>query len=246
MKFIRNIFNSRSDKGGDFFLQIKVLTGFTPLNISIYKKAFTHRSMNLKNSSGVPVNYERLEFLGDAMLDAVISRYLYDEVPQGDEGYLTKMRSKIVSREHLNELGKELNLIKLLRSRIPKANFGNNVHGNLFEALVGAIFLDRGYNDCKSFIEQKVIIPHVDIETLESKVISYKSLFIEWCQKEKKIFNYDVYEDTGNEDVRHFSVKLLVGDKVVAKARATSKKKAEEKVSKRAFFVFQNQIKDKP
>ena len=83
------------------------------------------------------------------MLDAVISKYLYDEVPQGDEGYLTKMRSKIVSREHLNELGKELNLIKLLKSRIPKANFGNNVHGNLFEALVGAIFLDRGYNDCK-------------------------------------------------------------------------------------------------
>ena len=246
MKFIRNIFNSRSDKDRDFFLEVKKLIGFKPLDISIYKMAFTHRSLNLKNSLGVAINYERLEFLGDAMLDAVISKHLYDEVPQGDEGYLTKMRSKIVSREHLNELGKELNLIKLLKSRIPKANFGNNVHGNLFEALVGAIFLDRGYNDCKSFIDQNVIIPHVDIETLESKVISYKSLFIEWCQKEKKLFNYDVYEDTGNEDVRHFSVKLSIDDKVIAKARATSKKKAEEKVSKRAFFVFQNQINDKP
>lgn len=246
MKFIRNIFNSRPDKGRDFFLEVKKLIGFTPLDLSIYKMAFTHRSLNLKNSTGVAVNYERLEFLGDAMLDAVISKYLYDKVPQGDEGYLTKMRSKIVSREHLNELGKELDLIKLLKSRIPKANFGNNVHGNLFEALVGAIFLDRGYNDCKSFIDQNVIIPHVDIETLESKVISYKSLFIEWCQKEKKIFNYNVYEDTGNEDIRHFSVKLYIDDKVIAKARATSKKKAEEKVSKRAFFVFQNQINDKP
>lgn len=246
MKFIRNILNSRSDKGREFFLEVKKLIGFKPLDISIYKMAFTHRSLNLKNSLGVAINYERLEFLGDAMLDAVISKYLYDEVPQGDEGYLTKMRSKIVSREHLNELGKELNLIKLLKSRIPKANFGNNVHGNLFEALVGAIFLDRGYNDCKSFIDQNVIIPHVDIETLESKVISYKSLFIEWCQKEKKLFNYDVYEDTGNEDIRHFSVKLFIDDKVIAKARATSKKKAEEKVSKRAFFVFQNQINDKP
>lgn len=246
MKFIRNILNSRSDKGREFFLEVKKLIGFKPLDISIYKMAFTHRSLNLKNSLGVAINYERLEFLGDAMLDAVISKHLYDEVPQGDEGYLTKMRSKIVSREHLNELGKELNLIKLLKSRIPKANFGNNVHGNLFEALVGAIFLDRGYDDCKSFIDQNVIIPHVDIETLESKVISYKSLFIEWCQKEKKIFNYDVYEDTGNEDIRHFSVKLFIDDKVIAKARATSKKKAEEKVSKRAFFVFQNQINDKP
>ena len=246
MKFIRNIFNSRPDKGRDFFLEVKKLIGFTPLDLSIYKMAFTHRSLNLKNSTGVAVNYERLEFLGDAMLDAVISKYLYDKVPQGDEGYLTKMRSKIVSREHLNELGKELDLIKLLKSRIPKANFGNNVHGNLFEALVGAIFLDRGYNDCKSFIDQNVIIPHVDIETLESKVISYKCLFIEWCQKEKKIFNYNVYEDTGNEDIRHFSVKLYIDDKIIAKARATSKKKAEEKVSKRAFFVFQNQINDKP
>ena len=246
MKFIRNILNSRSDKGREFFLEVKKLIGFKPLDISIYKMAFTHRSLNLKNSLGVAINYERLEFLGDAMLDAVISKHLYDEVPQGDEGYLTKMRSKIVSREHLNELGKELNLIKLLKSRIPKANFGNNVHGNLFEALVGAIFLYRGYDDCKSFIDQNVIIPHVDIETLESKVISYKSLFIEWCQKEKKLFNYDVYEDTGNEDIRHFSVKLFIDDKVIAKARATSKKKAEEKVSKRAFFVFQNQINDKP
>lgn len=245
MKFIRNIFNSRSDKDGDFFLQIKALTGFNPIDISVYKKAFTHRSMNLKNASGIPVNYERLEFLGDAMLDAAISKYLYDKVPQGDEGYLTKMRSKIVSREHLNELGKELDLIRFLKSRIPKSNFGNNVHGNLFEALVGAIFLDRGYNDCKVFIDNKVIIPHVDIELLESKVISYKSLLIEWCQKEKKLFNYEVYEDTGNEDIKHFSVRLSIDEKVVAKARATSKKKAEEKVSKRAFFVFQNQINDK-
>ncbi len=245
MKFIRNIFNSRSDKDGDFFLQIKALTGFTPIDISVYKKAFTHRSMNLKNASGIAVNYERLEFLGDAMLDAAISKYLYDKVPQGDEGYLTKMRSKIVSREHLNELGKELDLIRFLKSRIPKSNFGNNVHGNLFEALVGAIFLDRGYNDCKVFIDNKVIIPHVDIELLESKVISYKSLLIEWCQKEKKLFNYEVYEDTGNEDIKHFSVRLSIDEKVVAKARATSKKKAEEKVSKRAFFVFQNQINDK-
>ena len=85
-------------------------------------------------------------------------------------------------------------------------------------------------------------MPYVDIATLEGKVISYKSLLIEWCQKEKKTFGYNVYEDTGNDDVRHFSVKLSIDNKVVSKARATSKKKAEEKASKRAFFVFQNKI----
>ena len=198
--------------------------------------------MNKRDKEGTPINYERLEFVGDAMVGSIIATHLFNEVPQGDEGYLTKMRSKIVSREHLNELGKELNLIDLLESKIPKSNFGNNIHGNLFEALVGAIFLDRGYAYCEKFIYSRVIIPHVDIIKLEGKVISYKSLLIEWCQKEKKTFDYHVYEDTGNDTLRHFSVKLSIDGKVIAKARATSNKKAEEKASKRAFFAFQSEI----
>lgn len=242
MSFIRNILNSRSGQDGNFFLQLTAILGFKPKNKKLYIKAFTHRSMNKKDDKGNALNYERLEFVGDAMLSAVIASYLFGEVPHGDEGYLTKMRSKVVSREHLNELGKELDLIDLVKSKIPKGNFGNNIHGNLFEALIGAIFLDRGYKYCEHFIHRRVIKPHVDIETLEGKVISYKSLLIEWCQKEKKTFDYNVYEDTGNDDLKHFSVKLSINDKVIAKARATSKKKAEEKASKRAFFVFQNRI----
>ncbi|HEX9827319.1 MAG TPA: ribonuclease III [Flavobacteriaceae bacterium] len=242
MNYIRNIFNSRSNHDGNFFLQLKRILGFNPKNKTLYLKAFTHRSMNIKDDKGNAINYERLEFVGDAMLSAVIASYLFSEVPQGDEGYLTKMRSKVVSREHLNELGKELNLIDLVESKIPKNNFGSNIHGNLFEALVGAIYLDRGYKYCEKFVYSKIIKPHVDIETLEGKVISYKSLLIEWCQKEKKTFEYEVYEDTGNDELKHFSVKLSIDKKVIAKARATSKKKAEEKASKRAFFAFQSRI----
>ena len=242
MKNIRYILKSRFNNNGIFFIQLRKVLGFKPKNIQIYKTAFTHRSMNIKDEEGNAINYERLEFLGDAMLGAVIASHLYLEVPGGDEGYLTKMRSKIVSREHLNELGKELNLIKLIESKISSAQFGDNIHGNLFEALIGAIFLDKGFNICEKFIYKRVIIPYVDIAQLEGKVISYKSLLIEWCQKEKKKFDYNVYEDTGNDEVRHFSVKLSIDNKVVAKARATSKKKAEEKASKRAFFVFQKRI----
>jgi len=242
MNFIRNIFNSRSERNGNFFIQIKNIVGYKPSTISYYEKAFTHRSMNIRDEQGIPINYERLEFVGDAMLSAVVASHLFNEVPQGDEGYLTKMRSKIVSREHLNELGKVLHLIDLVESKIPKDSFGNNIHGNLFEALVGAIYLDKGYRYCERFIFDKVIIPHVDIEQLEGKVISYKSLLIEWCQKEKKTFDYQVYDDTGNDQLRHFSVKLSINNKIIAKARATSKKKAEEKASKRAFFAFQNKI----
>ena len=189
-------------------MQLTKVLGFKPKNIEIYKTAFTHRSMNIKDSEGNAINYESLEFLGDAMLGAVIASHLYIEVPSGDEGYLTKMRSKIVSREHLNELGKDLNLINLVESKIPACQFGDNIHGNLFEALVGAIFLDKGFKYCEKFIYKRVIIPYVDIAKLEGKVISYKSLLIEWCQKEKKTFNYNVYEDTGNDEVRHFSVKF--------------------------------------
>ncbi|MBT8307525.1 MAG: ribonuclease III [Maribacter sp.] len=242
MNFPSNIFNSHSKQDGDFFLGMTNILGFKPKNLKIFKKAFLHRSVNKKDRKGNPMNYERLEFLGDAMLGTIISKHLYNEVPEGDEGYLTKMRSKIVSREHLNELGKDLNLIKFVESRIPKTHFGDNIHGNVFEALVGAIYLDRGYKYCEKFIHERVIVPYVDIEQLEGKVISYKSLVIEWCQKQKKSFSYNVYEDTGNDVVKHFAVKLSIGDIVVAKARATSKKKAEERASKRAYFALQDKM----
>ncbi len=244
MKLTSKIFNSPPYKAGDFFLGMKKILGFRPKNLKIYKKAFLHRSVNKRDSDGNPMNYERLEFLGDSMLGTIISKHLYKEVPEGDEGYLTKMRSKIVSRKHLNELGKDLKLLHYVESRIPKSHFGENIHGNVFEALVGAIYLDRGYRYCEKFINEKVIDPYVDIEQLEGKVISYKSLVIEWCQKQKKTFNYDVYEDTGKDELKHFAVKLSIGGRTMAKARATSKKKAEEKASKRAYFALQSKIEN--
>lgn len=242
MSVIRNILNSRSSKGGNFFNILTTILGFKPKTIAHYKKAFTHRSLNQKDSAGNAINFERMEFLGDAMLSAVVASHLFKAVPGGNEGYLTKMRSKVVSRKHLNELGKDLKLIDHVQTNIPKDQFGVNIHGNLFEALVGAIYLDRGYKYCKRFIYARVIDPYVDIEQLEGKVISYKSLVIEWCQKEKKEFDYEVYEDTGNDELKHFAVKLRINDRVVAKARATSKKKAEEKASKRAYYALQNKI----
>jgi len=242
MNVIRNILNSRSEKNGNFFSKIQNILGFKPKSIAAYEKAFTHRSLNLKDKKGNAVNYERLEFLGDAMLSSVIAAHLFKKVPEGNEGYLTKMRAKVVSRKHLNELGKDLKLIDLVRTNIPKSQFGINIHGNLFEALIGAIYLDRGFAYCERFIHESVINPYVDIESLEGQIISYKSLLIEWCQKEKKNFNYEIYEDTGKDEMKHFAVKLWIAEKVVAKARATSKKKAEEKASKRAYFAFQSKI----
>ncbi|WP_310594013.1 ribonuclease III [Flavobacterium sp.] len=246
MRIIKKIFSkSRSLEDGIFFGTIEKILGFAPRNIDFYKKAFTHRSSNILDEVGNPLNYERLEFLGDAMLSAVIAAHLFNEAPTGDEGYLTKMRSKIVSREHLNELGKDLNLVQFVESKVPVQHFGDNIHGNIFESLVGAIYLDKGYEFCEKFIQKRVIIPYVDIARLEGKVISYKSLVIEWCQKEKRQFHYDIFEDNGIDGERLFGVKLSIDEKVIAKARATSKKKAEEKASQRAYFAFQEKIDKK-
>jgi ribonuclease-3 len=242
MNFIRKIVQVHSKEDAVLHGELKKLLNFSPRKINKYKKAFTHRSVQMTDKKGNPINYERLEFLGDSILGSVIAAYLYKKVPSGSEGYLTQMRSKIVSREHLNELGKDLNLIRFIKSNIDQTNVGDNIHGNIFEALIGAIFMDKGYNSCQKFIHQNVIVPHVDIAKLEGKITSYKGLIIEWCQKQKKKYTFDTYEDSGNDPVKHFSVKISIDGEQIAKGRATSKKKAEEQASKRVYFAFQNEI----
>ena len=245
MNLIRKILNQSSTQDDrEFYDGMQRLLKFSPKQLEFYQKAFTHRSLKKVDKNGEPYNYERLEFVGDAMLGSVIASYLFIKAPNQSEGYLTQMRSKIVSREHLNELGKDLNLISFVKSNIPKNNIGDNIHGNIFEALIGAIYLDRGYDYCNKFIHDKVIVPYVDIPKLEGKITSYKGLIIEWCQKNKKKYFIDTYEDTGNEPVKHFSVKIKIDDIQIAKGRATSKKKAEEQASKRVYFTFQKQIEN--
>ena len=244
MNILRKIRNPISEKDEEFYSAIKKVIGFKPKNINLYKEAFTHSSLKKINpKGGYPLNYERLEFLGDAILGSVIADYLFKKIPKGDEGYLTQMRSKIVSREHLNELGKDIGLLDFVNSSIPNQNFGNNIHGNLFESLIGAIHLDKGYIFTEKFIYKVVIEPYVDIERLEGKITSYKSVLFEWCQKNRKKIKYNIFEDTGNESLKHFGVKLFIQNELVAKGRATSKKKAEEIASKRAYYKLKNQIK---
>jgi len=242
MNFIKNMLKPHSKDDAVFLLEIQKIIGFKPNTLKYYKIAFTHSSIKEKTSSGKPLNYERLEFLGDALLSSIIAIHLFKAMPDGTEGHLTQMRSKIVSREHLNEIGKDLGLLKLIKSNVPRKNFGDNIHGNIFEALIGAVVLDKGYAVCEKFIDRTVIEPYVDIERLEGKITSYKSVLIEWCQKTKKKILYNVYEDTGNDTIKHFSVKLSIGNEQLSKGRATSKKKAEEIASKRAYYKLKEEI----
>jgi len=156
-------------KDGVFYTKIKALLGFSPKNLSFYSEAFTHPSYQYQKATRK--SYERLEFLGDAILGAVIADYIFTNAPEEDEGYLTKMRSKIVERRNLNELGKEMKLLDFLRTKLTPRQLGNNITGNLFEALIGAIYLDKGYKTCFSFIERKLILPNIDITWEETKTL---------------------------------------------------------------------------
>ncbi len=246
MKFINNIFKSRSEKDGIFLPHIQQIIGFKPKNISVYKRAFTHRSLNYKDKLGNDINYERLEFLGDSLLDSIISTYLFKKSPQGNEGYLTKMRSKAVSRNNLNRIGKTFKLLDLLMSEVNPNQFNDNIYGNLLEALIAAIYLDQGFKKCEWFVTEKIIKPFIDLDELENKVISYKSYMIEWCQKKKYRYDIKEYQDLGSDadGQKYFSMGYFLNEELIAKARATSKKKAEEKVCRRAYYVLQDQIID--
>lgn len=246
MNFLQNILSkSRSEKNGIFFAELESIIGFKPRHTRFYLRAFTHRSMQEKDEFGKPINYERLEFLGDSVLGTVISSFLFENSPEGDEGYLTVMRSKIVSRRHLNQIGEELGLVNLLITKTPEQQLGKNIAGNLFEALIGAIYLDRGFKFAEKFIQSHLISVYVNLEQLEKKVTSYKSLIIKWCQKHKFDFEFCTKADDGKDHEKHFSVSFYINTEIVSKARETSKKRAEEKAAKRAYYVLQNKIEDK-
>ncbi|MBA5793068.1 ribonuclease III [Flavobacterium sp. xlx-214] len=244
MKWFRNIWHKKSpiNNSGIFYSTITQIISYKPRNIVYFETAFTHRSLNKLNENKQPINYERLEFLGDAILGSVIAAYLYKNAPKGDEGYLTQMRSKLVSRSHLNSIGKKLQLTNWVQTKAAISQFGDNINGNLLEALIGAIYMDKGFTACEKFIYKNILIEIKDLDYLENKIASYKSLFIEYCQKHKKTFKFDTQDDNGKDNIKHFYVKLYFNESVIARARATSKKKAEEKAAQRAFFALQSQM----
>ncbi|MBF13289.1 MAG: ribonuclease III [Legionellales bacterium] len=233
----------KSKPNHSFKQKIADIIGYPPKNLVLFERVFTHRSLEKVGEDGRKINYERLEFLGDAVLGTIIGNYLFSQMPDADEGGLTQMRSKIVRREFLNHIGKSLKLYPLLKSKVDKSHHGDDVHGNIFEALVGAVFVDVGFLKCMSFVETKVIRPYVDLAAFEDRVISYKGILVNWFQQQKLTYRYDVFEDSGSNKSLMFKARLFVNNGLVASARSSNKKKAAEKVSKRAYFKFANQIR---
>ena len=229
------IFKKKKDPDNIFISDLKNILGFTINNILIFKTAFIHKSKNIRDKDGFLINYERLEFLGDSILGSIISAHLYFNYPNFNEGELTKLRSKIVNRDSLNNIGYSLQLHRLLDSNHVTKKAEDDIHGNILEALIGAIYLDKGFEKCKKFILNKIIDNYINFDTINSSIISYKGLLIEWSQKNKHKIIFKTMKDDGLNPNINFSSSLFINNKQISKAGELSKKKAEEKAAKRAY-----------
>jgi len=214
---------------------IKNIFGFYPGNIFLYKLAFLHRSAGSEIIQGVKVNNERLEFLGDAVLDAITADYLFKTFPLKDEGFLTEMRSKIVSRATLNKLSLKLGMEKLIQSDHNSQNQYRSLQGDAFEALIGAIYLDKGYDFTKKVLVERIIKQYFDIDELINKEINFKSRMIEWAQKEKKQIAFKIIRETGSGYKKQYIVELLVDDTPLSQGQDFSIKGAEQFASEKAW-----------
>lgn len=213
---------------------IKNVFGFYPGNIFLYVLAFRHRSAAIELTNGVKDSNERLEFLGDAVFGSIITEYLFKRYPFKDEGFLTEIRSRIVSRTHLNKLSGRLGIHQLLLTDRNAHNPNGALNGDAFEALVGAIYLDKGFNFVRKIILEVVIKQHIDIDYIENVNDNYKSLILTHCQRERKKLEYRVVEEISNLGRRQYKINLLINDEVIASAQDYSIKKAEQSSSLKA------------
>ncbi len=221
-----------------FLVEIKRITGLKPKNENFYSLIFGHDSVPRKTKLE-KIDNERLEFLGDGVLGLVVADFLYDKYRDKNEGFLTSMRSKIVSRKNLNILGAKMGLHKLLvKASSPQNIRSKHIYGNALEGLIGAIYLDHNYQNCKKFIEQKILSPFVNWGNIEKHIASHKGIILEWAQKNKQNLRLEVTNSWGESHNRKYEVSISLNDKLISKGVGTSKRRAEEEASMRAYKII--------
>ncbi len=234
-KFLpKNRIQKLSEKDLLFRKNISHIVGYNIHNLEIFKEAFSLKSSTKSTNKK---NYERLEFLGDSVLGTIISCHLFQTYPNENEGFLTQMKSKIVNRKNLNKLGEDLKLSSLLQVDTSQIILSENISGNLLEALIGAIYLDIDYEFCKKIVLDRILTPST-INKLENKIISYKGLLLEWSQKKKVSIRYETCEEIQPNKTILFRCHVWLQNEKISNALEASKKKAEEKAAKRAFYVL--------
>jgi ribonuclease-3 len=239
LRKIRLISNSKKEP----YLLFRNILGFFPDNIEYYQLAIRHKSVPVKSrKNGQEVSNERLEFLGDAILNSVISDIIYKRFQDASEGYLTNIRAKIVSRDSLNRIAREIGLTKaVIASRYVSQNANANIYGNALEALFGAIYLDLGYRKCKFFVEKRIFCNVLNWDEIVESEINFKSKLLEWCQRYRWEVEFVLLEDTVVKNKHTFQTQLTIQGQEICEASGKSKKESQQKASKIALKKIQNE-----
>jgi ribonuclease-3 len=233
LRLVFRFYNHFLSEDKELARRLRQLIGFTPANMAIFRLAFSHKSSSSEKPYAVQ-NNERLEYLGDAVLGTIVAEYLFKKYPNSDEGFLTKMRSKIVKRKSLNLIGDKMGLDMLL-SEYNQTRLSRSMLGNAVEALVGAVYLEKGYKGTKRFVVNKILRNYVDVHELETVDDNYKSQLLEWCQKNGQTVTYKLLARYKFEKRDRFKVAVMVNGKKIATADDFNKKSAEQTASEKAM-----------
>jgi ribonuclease-3 len=235
---LQSLYNRLFSKERKFVNQIRMITGFTPSDPFLYHLALRHSSLVTSRKFSHQECNERLEFLGDTVLDAVVSEYLFKLYPTQDEGFLTEMRAKIVNRGSLNEICKKIKLDSLIQfNKTRKGQINKSMFGDALEAFIGALYMDVGYIKTKRFIIRKILHDHVDLSQMEETIFNFKSMLLEHVQKEKlENLTYELVAEKGEGNDKFFRVHVKIGEKVVGSGEGKKKKIAEQNASQDALI----------
>ncbi|MGN0048685.1 MAG: ribonuclease III [Bacteroides sp.] len=228
-------------KDRESYFRIYRILGFFPHDIRFYQEALLHKSSTMRSEKGRPINNERLEFLGDAILDAIVGDIVYRHFEGRREGFLTNTRSKIVQRETLNKLAVEIGLDKLVKYTSRSSSHNSYMYGNAFEAFIGAIYLDQGYERCKQFMEQKILKQYIDLDKMSRKEMNFKSKLIEWSQKNKMEVSFELIEqllDRDNNPI--FRTEVRIEGLPAGNGTGYSKKESQQNASRIALKKIKN------
>ena len=238
---LKSVLKTYSKEEKELVTSIKMIVGSKPFNLKPYQIAVQHTSVAKSVKKGFKESNERLEYLGDAVLGLVVAEYLFKKFPFKDEGFLTELRSRIVSRDSLNNVARTIGVPQIVRfdKKRKTPNSHKSLYGNALEALVGAVYVDRGYAYAKRFIVKKLLQPHYDIEEIINTTKNYKSKLIEWTQKNAKTPTFEHLETIDKGHFKEFIIQVIIDEEPIAKGHGLSKKKAEQDAAREACAVLE-------
>lgn len=235
MRFVPDFIAQFFTKGSTLYKDLQTMLGFTPTNIALYELALCHRS----NNSNATENNERLEFLGDAVLGAIIGEHLFTKYPTKPEGYLTDMRAKIVNRKTLNQIALKIGLKSLMKFNEQDYFLRDSlIFGNALEALIGAIYIDKGYAKTRTFLRKRILLPFVDIELLEGIEVNIKNRLIGWASKQGRSIDFIVMDEKTEKGRKRFTIGVKLDEEIITTSTANNKKEASKVAAEAAIKIL--------